>query len=230
MYQTLVLINYAEGEKYVKFQEENIYDYGPYVDRAISYNRSILPTDFMKKNWYILSQRHSVGNALWKPFIILNALTNSSLVMWGDVILYMDVEDKVTKPDAFFSYVRRTMEFERDQFLVRNVHRNSDWTKRDCFIKMDCDFEKYWWVSQLEAGICAFRKTKFNIDLVKEWLEFGQDPDIMTDDKSIYGSDLPGFQQSRCDQSVLTNLQVKYGLPVVPIQEILPMVTYNGKA
>jgi len=222
----LILINYADGEKFQALQAENHDKFGPYVERGIAYNSDILDDRFKFKNRYILSQKHGAGNALWKPYIIQDALYGAQ---WGDVVLYMDVTDEVKYPSQFFQFVRNTMGEDKDQFLIRNVHRNSDWTKRDCFILMDCDNPNYWWASQLEAGIVAFRKTKFNMELVEEWLNICQVPAIMTDDKSIHGEDLEGFVQTRCDQSVLTNLQIKYGLPTVPIQDVLPMITYNGR-
>jgi hypothetical protein len=220
---TLYLVNYATVGKFETIQTKVNSDLRKYVDGIFSYNDLwIKERDIYKDNLYIFSQKHGAGNALWKPYIILETLNK---INDGDDIIYLDVADYIYNKD-FFSFVKNKLT-QYEIFLVLNMYKHGEWTKRDCFIEMNCDDNKYWDSRQLEAGTCGFRKTEKNLNLITEWLHWCQFPTIMTDDKSILGDDLDGFKQTRCDQSILTNLMIKYSLPTIDIFEIFKYIKYN---
>lgn len=218
------LINYSTQGKYREIQNLVHGQYERNTDKLFEFTEEwIKEQPLYSEHPYIFSQKHGAGNCLWKPYIILNVMDTLNE---GDLIFYLDVADKI-KNDYFFTYFKEIMN-SRDIFLSLNVHQNSNWTKRDCFIGMSCDTEEYWNHRQLEAGTVGFRNTPFNRVLVEQWLTYAKSIEIMTDDKSVWGEDLPGFVQTRCDQSILTNLAIRYKLPTIDIFEVMKYIDYNG--
>ena len=51
-----------------------------------------------------------------------------------------------------------------------------NWTKRDAFILMDCDEEKYAGTPQNFASYCMFKRSSYSVAIVDEWLYYAQDP------------------------------------------------------
>jgi len=180
-------------------------------DNVHPYTREYLETtEFYKKNKTILDKDRLAGYALWKPFIIYEALKN---VSDGDIVVYMDCGDH---PKRGIKGIILDYMDDADQYLIEGNFTtvNKWWTKRDCFYYMNCDEEKYWNSIQLEDGFIALKKTDFNLKLVEEWLEFCSDERIITDISNTCGFDnLDGFKDHRHDQSILTNLQIKYNIP-----------------
>ena len=202
-------INYRENQN-------NLIDYARrnnLFDGFIPYTREWLVTkDFYKENKNILDKDRLAGYTIWKPYIILQAFES---IDDGDVVVYMDCGDV---PGSKLKGVVYDYLQTHDQYLLeqypQNIHR---WfTKRDCFVYMDCDEQKYWNGVQLEGGFMAFKKNKYNIDFLEEYLQYCTDERIVTDIPNQCGlENFHGYQGHRHDQSVITNLQIKYDLPKV---------------
>ena len=77
-----------------------------------------------------------MGYFLWKSFIINDAINKLND---GDLIFYSDVGD-MFHPELI-SFVEETIEDDPCLFMVGNSI-NKDWTRRDCFVYMDCDEEE----------------------------------------------------------------------------------------
>ena len=91
---------------------------------------------------------------------------------------------------------------------------NAKWTKRDCFVYMDCDNERFWQHPQIQATYSVWKKTRATTDFVATWLRYCGDPRIITDAPNTCGlNNRPGFVEHRWDQSVLTNLVIASGRP-----------------
>jgi hypothetical protein len=166
--------------------------------------------DFYKENEDVFNESPGLGYFLWKPFIILDAM---SKIPEGEMILYSDVGD-MFHPDLI-PYVNSIM---GDDFclLLIGGFPNKVLTKRDCFVYMDCDEEDYWDSIQLEAGMSFWKVCDQAKNLVSEWLEYCKDRRIISDDENVSGKEnFPSFREHHHDQSILTNLAVKYGLPAV---------------
>ena len=69
----------------------------------------------------------------------------------GELIVYSDVGD-MFHPELF--YVEDLMGPDDPCLLLIGVSSET-WTKRDCFVYMDCDEEDYWECTQLEGGISS---------------------------------------------------------------------------
>ena len=87
------------------------------------------------------------------------------------------------------------------------------WTKRDCFVLMDCDQPRYRDTPQVRTGFSAWRRTPFAMAFVEEWLRLVQDERLVTDLPSQCGlPDHPAFRQHRYDQSIFSLLCKKRGV------------------
>jgi hypothetical protein len=78
---------------------------------------------------------------------------------------------------------------------------------------MDCDNEKYHNSQMTYASICFWKKTDTTMSFLEEWLRYCKNPNVLTDIENIHGDNLPNFVDHRHDQSVLTNLTIKYDMP-----------------
>jgi hypothetical protein len=204
-----VLISYANKPFYrsqvllhQSAKQHGIYNSICYDDIWIRNQKS-----FYEKNKFILSQKRGNGYWLWKPFIILNALKQ---LKDGEVLIHIDAGTKfVNSPDELI----KILDKKEIILFYNNGNLNSTWTKRDCFYYMNCDTAEYHKKSQVVAGYLALRKTKFVVDMLEEWLHYAQDERIITDNENICGlPNYPEFKDHRHDQSILTNLAIKYNI------------------
>jgi hypothetical protein len=145
----------------------------------------------------------------WKPLVILDVMKN---IKEGDVVLYHDSG----RPEYGFS-------FKKDiNILVNNVinnyngigiaqgnYKNYQYCKKDCFITMDCNEEKYWNLNHLSATWSVWEKSPLSLEILNKWKQWNFDPSgIITDENSI--SDFTDYVGHRHDQSILTNLIFQY--------------------
>ena len=105
------------------------------VDESFLFNDLWLKNqkEFYKKNKQVLDNPRGAGYWLWKPYIILYTLKNK--MHEGDVLIYIDSGTKLTgnlKPLVELALKKDIVLFYNDG------HKNSTWTKRDCFFYMDC--------------------------------------------------------------------------------------------
>jgi hypothetical protein len=182
-------------------------------DGVIPYTREwLLTKNFYIENKKILDKQRLGGYCIWKPYIILTAFES---IQEGDVVVYMDCGDipstKLRK-NVYDHMIRH------DQYLLQQYphNKNKHFTKRDCFYYMDCDEEKYWDTVQLEGGFMAWKRTERNVQILSEYLKCCTDERIVTDIPNQSGLDnFDGYVSHRHDQSIITNLQVKYDLSKV---------------
>jgi hypothetical protein len=163
---------------------------------------------FYEENKELLDCEIGDGYWLWKPKILLDSFENMN---YGDVLVYTDSGDQININEDIIK-----------KYSINNDYYFTNWsgvrweqkicTKRDCFILMDCDSEKYHNTSQMEAGFLIFKKTETMIELLKEYLHFCSIKEIVDNEPNTHGEDFLGWQFHRNDQSILTNLIVKYEL------------------
>ncbi len=164
-------------------------------------------TKFYQKNKHILTQRRGAGFWLWKPYVLLQSLQEMDN---DDVLIYLDAGCAIIEDlESIVSLCRK----EKLLLFFNNNNFNKIWTKRDCFHYMNCDSELFHNQSQLLAGYIFCTKTEENISLFQEWLHFAEDERILSDQENVCGlSNIEGFKDHRHDQSILTNLSIKYNL------------------
>jgi hypothetical protein len=177
------------------------------ITNIIETDYSFLDLDFRKEFEYLLNQKRGYGYWIWKPYLILKELHK---LKDNEILIYIDATDLPQK--RFFKLIEFELSENTDLLLLNRGYKHGDWTKRDCFVLMDCDKPEYHNAVQLEAGVICLRKTENTIDLLNEWYYWCKNISCLTDVPNICGLDnLSGFQDHRHDQSILTNLAIKYG-------------------
>lgn len=202
------LVNYAD--KKFEDQQKFLEKIHSKNFNILSYNREwLISTNFYKDNQSILDESFGGGWWVWKPHVILDAL---SKVEENDYIIYCDCGDMISP--NIKSYVENTLNDDEFCLLLLGNDKNKNYTRRDCFILMDCDEEDYWNSTQLEAGVQVWKKTEQSINIISDWMKFCLDPRIIKNDPSVLGEEFETFKEHRNDQSVLTNIAVREGLTV----------------
>ena len=201
------LISYASPEFYEsqKCLNDSAVKFG--IDEVSSFNNNWLKkTEFYKNNKHILSLRRGSGYWLWKPFIILNFINQ---IEDGDLLIYADSGIEV------ISELSPLIELCIKQngillFKVHGGHLNRKWTKRDCFVLMNCDSEHYWNSEQINASFQIYIKNEASIKFLQDYLYYCQQINILTDIPNITRlENHPEFVDHRHDQSVLSLLALK---------------------
>lgn len=178
------------------------------IDKIFSYTDKMLEeTVFYKNNKMILDQKKApgYGYSIWKPYIILEVMDKMEE---GDVLFYVDSGAEI------ISDIKPLVDLcvKNEGILLFNaVNICKFWTKRDCFIKMNCDDEIYWNASQIMGGYQIYIKSPRTIQFLQEDLMYVQIPELVDDSPSTT-SNFEGFVRHSHDQSVLSNLAVKYGV------------------
>ena len=171
----------------------------------------------------ILDQPRGAGYWLWKPYIIKDALAG---VDFGDYVFYVD-------SGAFYVHdihpLIEAMEREKTYAMPMSIgsgYPERIWSKRDAFILMDCEGEKIFSTPQRESGFIFLKKTSESVALIDEFLEYAQDPRILTDIPNQLGKEnYEGFKENRHDQTVWSLLTKKKGIK--PFRDPLQFSTYN---
>ena len=177
------------------------------------YSPQDIPPDFYAAHKFILDLPRGNGYWLWKPLIILDAL---SKVNDGDHVFYTDsgaafIDDIHYLIDAMDAAGVNIMTFggSTDKGSLERI-----WTKRDAFILMDCDTPEFTDTPQIGATFFACKKCDEAISFVQDWLKYMCDPRIVTDMPNQLGQpNYPEFLENRHDQTVLSLLTKKNKLP-----------------
>lgn len=172
----------------------------------------LLEQDFLRlpSNRWLLDhpQKRGFYWYCWKPFIIMDAL---SKVADGDIIFYNDAD---SVPIADFSVLFDICNREDGIMLfAAQGHRHYKWCKKDCYVVMAQNEEKYFDVPAGVARFMLFQKGHWRTtQFMAEWLTYTLNPLANTFDPSVLAIEGAGFIEHRCEQAILTNLAHRYGL------------------
>jgi hypothetical protein len=160
--------------------------------------------NFYIENLEILSQPRGAGYWLWKPYIILKELNSLNE---DDYLIYSDAAiEFVNKIDSLLPYVDSNNGFG---IFCTHGYKNIEYTKRDCFVLMNADSEKFWYGQKAAAGFMIFKKNTKTVNFVNSWLNFSKNKYILTDIDNFYSSkNYNEFIDHRHDQSVLSLLVI----------------------
>ena len=181
-----------------------------YDVKLLKYTDADLPPSFRSSQKKHFKVTRGGGYWVWKPYIILDAL---SKINHNDMLLYMDsgvaAIDDVT---ILFNYFNN---LNQDIVLFQNHGlQNQSWTKRDCFILMGCDNDHFYYKDQINAALQLYKNNINSIKFLNEYLEFCKNYDIISDNVSKIKPNFISFVEHRHDQSILTNLAIKYNFKV----------------
>lgn len=148
------------------------------------------------------------GWCSWKPYVIRYVLDRLN---YGDALLYTDADTyPVRDLTPLFDLARR----EGIALFEEQGCDNKRFTKRDCFIAMDCDVPECHSMIQACGRFQAFKKPS-RFDFLGDWEKFSVDPLCQLWDKSVIApGDYKEFHRHSCEQSVLTNLAFLYSIPL----------------
>jgi hypothetical protein len=178
--------------------------------------------EFFNKNKDILTQGRGAGYWLWKPYFIQKVLLS---INEGDVVFYIDAGN-VFRYDPTFLYEKFNLNNGIILFDNRDGMRSSESAqnfiscKKDSFVLMDCDEDRYINGKHLNASYQIYQKNDNSLNFIKEYLHYCQDIRIVTDTPNEYGQNYPGYYDHRHDQSVLSLLAIKNNItPLVDPSE-----------
>lgn len=202
----IVAINYSD-ENFRKSQKMNTrtaYKKGK-VDKVIEYSPKDIDNKFYKENEKILSQKRGGGYWLWKPYIILKTLNK---LKEGDYLFYCD-------SGAIYvnnvQYLINDLENSGQDIMIFELPLlEKQWTKKETFIKMKCDFDIYYNTNQCIGGYILLKVGERSKEFIKEYLKYCKDELLITDylDSNIKQEET--FIAHRHDQSILSLLSKKH--------------------
>lgn len=208
-----VVYSTKDYEKARKYNVKMAYKKGK-VDKVFEYCEDDLSSQFKKKNKQILSCRRGAGYWVWKPYVVDMTLEK---IHMGDYLFYCDGGAFVTKDIKQLSHF---MEMENTDLLVFDIVSAIErkWTKRDVFIALSCDDNRYTETNQRCATYFMIKKTEKTIALIKEWLTYAENYNLISDvDNLIYHQkNYEGFCENRHDQSLFSLLTKKSGYKSYP--------------
>jgi hypothetical protein len=197
------VVSYATG-KFLPFQEileKKCYEFG--ADKVYSFKESDIDKDFFEKNYKILSSPRGSGYWSWKQYFLNKVMQE---VQDDDVVMYID-----SGAYPIHNLKDLPMSDSINCFEVYG-HKNKIWTKYDCFRIMNCLEEKYFESYQMLGGFQIYRKNKVSESFIKENLQLCQMYQVISDSPSIMGKNDITFKDHRHDQSIFTNLCIKYNI------------------
>lgn len=207
------LINYAHKAFFEsrKKNSETARDIGGF-DEIIEYTYDDIDTEFKQRNEGILSHPRGAGYWIWKPYFVNKTL---SFVNEGDVVFYCDAGSvfiKSAKPLV-------NLCTERSNgvvcFHMEPIDRNKEvlQTKKDTFVLMECNHPKFTESWARLGGFSVWQKNAFSLEVAAKWLNYVQDPRIVTDMPNQCGiPEDPRFIDHRHDQSVFSLITKKYNV------------------
>lgn len=186
------------------------------IDGFACIQKDTLPKEFVEKHKNIFSQPRGFGYWLWKPLIIYGIM---SKLQEGDFVIYSDAANVITN-DISPLFTRCAEQGGILLFENKNgswdgrIWKNNEYTKADCFNLMGCTSDEYVFGNQVDAAIQVYQKNERTVKFLKEYLDYCQDERILTDMPNTTGENHEGFRDHRHDQSVLSLLAIKYGVPL----------------
>lgn len=172
----------------------------------IAYQSEEVPTDVRLLMEPTISEPKGAGLYIWKPWVVFNAISN---MHEGDILIYADAGQTI------ISNVQPVIDaMDEDIMLFGNGWNHMDWCKMDVAAAMLPDSE--WGTSastkaqQVQASLIFFRVNENTRNFVKEWLLWCLMPGFCDNSPSKLPN-VSTFQETRWDQSILTNLQIKHG-------------------
>ena len=182
-----------------------------YFDKTIFYNESILQQNY--KFWkqhssFILNNKRGYGYWIWKPYIILNSITN---MKDGDILMYLDCgceiggEIKNNIP-TFFEYVKN-----EKIICSKNGCIIKDWTKMDLLVYLNLEKDDIINKHMYQGGTILLYVCEETRKFIKKWYKICCNYNLIDDSKSI-SPNLPSFKEHRHDQSVFSLLLRKFKL------------------
>jgi hypothetical protein len=209
----ICLINYAhETARKVGILEmqqrqiEQAYNNG--VDKVIPFGRkNIIDSPLYSAHKDLLDETRGAGYWLWKPYLILKAMTETNLSY--DVYVYLDADIEIKSSIEPFALLTRKQAVAG----IRTTYQHARFCKRDCSIAFNSENDDYTKWYQLHAGVIAFGYTHRAILFLTDWLAACCNHHLINDEPSV-AENYPFFLEHRHDQALYTLIYHKYDFPI----------------
>ena len=222
MLNNTCVITFSGSPVHRDYQKEFHRLYGHLFGKHIEYTYDWLKTtDFFYNNSQVFKYDKYAGYFLWKPYIINKTLRENPDME----VLYCDSNLRFTNWSSFENVYLTLMDLQGAFFVKHDNFVNRDWTKRDTFIMMRCDEEKYWNAHQVWTPLMGFSHTKNIQTLLNDYMTACRVPEVVTEIPNVYGENLPGFREHRWEQSVMSILVEKYGYNGIPDSQMMKWIT-----
>lgn len=201
MFNKIKILSFAT-EKYILSQNKLIDHLNRIgLKNQINLTDKNLDKNFVKEYESFFMEKRGYGYWIWKPFLMLQEIKNLND---DEILLYIDSSDLPNI--SFFNFVIKHFQTEKI-LLINRGYINENWTKRDCFIYMNCDTEECHKMTHIECGVIAVKNNELCVELLTDWFHFMKNKQILDDSPNLLGlPNLPNFKEHRHDQSILTNL------------------------
>jgi hypothetical protein len=205
------LVSYATRRFEKVRQDLNISAQRFGLDNILSYAEADLwKSEFYRNNKSLLDEPCGAGYWVWKPYFILEAM---NVLNDGDILYYCDAGSRfISSPEPLSKIC-----LENASGIVLFDARpltNRQFTKRECFVRMECDEPACWSAPKVIATMLVLKKRAFVLDFLRAWLAYCQVRDIVAHGSPVAGGpkELEGFLGHRWDQSILSLMAFKYSL------------------
>ena len=194
-------------------------------NEVIAYKPEDIDNEFYNKNKNILSQKKGGGFWLWKPYFIYKTLEKLND---GDYLFYADAGSFFLKSVDIL--IKELDKSSQDIMGYELPLIESQWTKKELFINMGCEDDRFSQSNQIMASFFLIKKSNLSMKFFKEYLDYACDEKNVTD---IFELDIlqdNNFIDHRQDQSIVSLLYKKYGLKAFkdPSQRGEFPLTYGG--
>jgi hypothetical protein len=181
-------------------------------DESINYGMHSLSDEFKKMHKKHFSFTRGAGYWVWKPHIILETFKN---INDGDILMYSDSGCHfIHSMDPVFKILENTL---NKCLCFQLAQIEESWTKRDCFIGMDCDYPEYVKSKQIMSTFFLCKKNEFSTFIVNEWQKYINDFHMVSDEfvSPSKKENYPDFKEHRHDQSILSLICKKHKVEVM---------------
>jgi hypothetical protein len=203
-----VYINYADAN-FRRHQRYALYcaKYFGKFDKVIGLSEENIDRKFKYKYSDILSQKRGAGYWLWKPYFINKMLKQ---IEYGDYLFYSDSGAMIIKNIDLL--ISELCKYKQDIMGFELPLIEEQWTKKELFLSLNCDEEKYHKSNQILATYILIRKSKISEQFISDYLRYSCDIINISD---VFISSIKqqnNFLEHRHDQSIYSLLYKKYNL------------------
>lgn len=206
----IVGISYSNNiyETQLKYCKKSALEIGK-VDYFYDYGPKDIESDFWQINYNILVHKRGNGYWLWRPYFIFKTLKEK--LTEGDYLIYTDATV------LYNNNVKILIDFleknDEDMWFYKKSYIEKFYAKRDALILMGADDKYYTETYSYNAAFQIYKKTKFSIKFVEDYLYYSKDIRIITDiPNTLSLPNYNGFKDNRHDQTILSILIKKYHL------------------
>ncbi len=182
-------------------------------DEIYAFDEDDLDKEFKSKHReFIENNKRGYGYWIWKPQVIkqiLSKIPENSVIVYADAGCTLDRNKRRELQEYIYSFDQKgviAFEWFGDT--------ESKLTKMDCIHTIFKEGEK---TRPFIATAVMFKKTKFSVDFVDEWLKYCESDNYhLLDDSPSVLKNTEDFYEHRHDQSIFSLLCKKYDIKYLP--------------